>query len=506
MAEGLKRSMSSREMIAKAGTEIAKSVVVAKTAQIGAQRLGLTALASSVGMVGWAGGLMVARKIHPQYLDPVSANQINRDPEFTMNCHVLMKTHDAVKMEDCVKTMDWYVKTFARFRERVVVRQWMWPYWETVEKFDITQHIVFDAKERDWDGIQDYISLSLSQGMNPLLPLWKVVVFQNFTFEDGSRGNCMLFKYHHCMGDGFSLARTMFSLDESNALPAPKPPPKGSGHQPGDLGKTVQKFVGASGKLLGMKDDPASSIKAASMLKPLDPRIACTVESTATIDAIKKAAKSKDFTINDMVLGALSAALRNYQLEKGVPLVDPLAGVWVALRPLSEAFSHQDLSKGVEEPGNKSLGCVYVRLPVVKEFSSAGDRVQACADEISQLKGSPEPLLAQQFMKMFGLMPTMITNPIWNALANKISISVSNLPGPPPRWTFCGVQMSSFSVFVPPVGTISTFALITSFNDRLTLSLAMDGLLFSKEDAKLLGKHFDDALSQLASTMQPSRL
>merc|ERR1719359_2251183 len=108
---------------------------------------------------------MVARKIHPQYLDPVSANQINRDPEFTMNCHVLMKTHDAVKMEDCVKTMDWYVKTFARFRERVVVRQWMWPYWETVEKFDITQHIVFDAKERDWDGIQDYISLSLSQGM-----------------------------------------------------------------------------------------------------------------------------------------------------------------------------------------------------------------------------------------------------------------------------------------------------------------------------------------------------
>merc|ERR1719337_347586 len=122
------------------------------------------------------------------------------------------------------------------------------------------------------------------------------------------------------------------------------------------------------------------------------------------------------------------------------------------------------------------------------------DRVQAVADEISELKGSPEPLLAQQFMRLFGLMPTMITNPIWHALSNKISLSVSNLPGPPVGWKFSGVQMSSFSVFVPPVGTISTFALITSFDDRITLSIAMDGLLFSKGDARTLCKHFDEEL------------
>jgi len=66
--------------------------------------------------------------------------------------------------------------------------------------------------------------------------------------------------------------------------------------------------------------------------------------------------------------------------------------------------------------------------------------------------------------------------------------------------------MSSFSVFVPPVGTISTFALITSFDDKLTLSLAMDGVLFSKEDAKLLTQHFDKELLHLAAGSQPSRL
>merc|ERR1719217_1803774 len=89
----------------KAGKEVAKSVVVAKAAQIGANRLGLTAIAGSVGMATWGAGLLIARKIHPQYLDPVSSNQINRDSEFVMNCHIWLKTHDQVKMEDVIETM-----------------------------------------------------------------------------------------------------------------------------------------------------------------------------------------------------------------------------------------------------------------------------------------------------------------------------------------------------------------------------------------------------------------
>jgi len=423
-----------------------------------------------------------------------------------MNCHIWMNTKDTVKYEDVVETMEFYVQHFARFRQRVVVRQWLWPYWEQSDKFDITQHIVFDASEKDNQSVLDFTSTSLTQGMNPLLPLWKVTVFTNFTFEDGTKGNALLFKYHHCMGDGFSLARTMFSLDTENALSPPKPPPPSAGgHKAGDLGKTVGKFFEASKKMLAMKDDPPSAVKAASRLKPLDARIACCLTSKAPINEIKKAAKANNYTINDMVLGALSAALRNYQLEKGDGLVDPLAGVWVALRPLSEAFSAQNLAT-LEEPGNNSLGCVYVRLPVVEKYATPMDRVQAVADQISQLKGSPEPLLAQQFMRMFGLMPTMISNPLWDLLSNKISLSVSNLPGPPMGWKFCGVGMSSFSVFVPPVGTISTFALITSYDDRITLSLAMDGHLFSKEDAKSLCKHFDDELVKLTSSMTPSRL
>merc|ERR1719265_881759 len=105
----------------RAGKELGKSVVVAKAAEVGARRLGITAAASTAAAGAWFAGLAIARKVHPQYLDPVSANQINRDPEYVMNCHMVIPTYDVVQMDKFFKVFEFYVEKFARFRERVVV-------------------------------------------------------------------------------------------------------------------------------------------------------------------------------------------------------------------------------------------------------------------------------------------------------------------------------------------------------------------------------------------------
>jgi len=497
----MKRS-SSREMLIKAGKEVAKSVIVAKAAEAGARRLGLTALASTAGMAVWGSSLGVARWLYPQYLDPVSSNQINRDPEFVMNCHIVVPTADEVTKENAYATFEFYVQKFARFRERVVVRPYLWPYWEPVEKVDLSQHLLFDSTEMNHETLQEYVSRSLTQGLNPLLPLWRLTVFKNYTFEDGSRGSILFFKYHHCMGDGFTLARTLFTGTGGVSVQEAAESKIRQVKENTGAAKTLS----AASKLLTLQDDKPSALKAKTLLRPLDPRIACFVTSKTTITDIKKAAKSRGFTINDMVLAALSASLRKYCLQKGEEVVDPLAAVWVALRPLAEAFAKQDADK-VDEPGNTTLGAVYVRLPVAKEFDERSHRVQAIYDEISKLKGSPEALMAQGTMGLFGLLPTKLSNPIWNALSNKVSISVSNVPGPPNSdFTWCGARPTGLSVFVPPVGTISTFCLITSFNDHITLSLAMDGSLFSKSDADFIAKAFNEELSLLTTSMLPSRL
>jgi len=499
MAQGLKRSMSSREMIMKGGKEIVKSVVVVEGARQVGRRLGLSALASSVSMAASGLGLAFARKWNPDYLDPVSSNQIIRDPEYCMNCHLLVPTRDTVDMQTVREVFEFYTKTFARFRQRIVVRDYLWPYWEEVAKVDLDNHIFQDFTEVDHRTIQDYISNSLTTGANPLLPLWKVVVFPNYIFEDGGKGSVIFLKWHHSMGDGFSFVKTLMTAAKDRSELPPRPEKKGGNNV--EVGKTM----GAATKLLTMQDDPPSSVKAKSLMKPLDKRIACILTSRMPISEIKKAAKTKGYTINDLAIAALSAALRNFQIERKAKLMDPLAIIWVALRPIAEAFEPQDLNT-IEEPGNRTLGCVYVRLPVEKDFPTKADRVEAVVSEISKLKGSPEPVMAQSLMKMFGLMPMRLSNFIWHALSNKVSIAVSNVPGPPIDFTWCGAHPAGLAVLVPPVGTISTFSVITSFQEQLTISLAMDGNWFSREDADFISTEFDKELCSLTSSMAPSRL
>mmetsp|Transcript_80427 Transcript_80427/g.139594 ORF Transcript_80427/g.139594 Transcript_80427/m.139594 type:complete len:509 (+) Transcript_80427:88-1614(+) len=499
----MKRSMSSREMLQRAGKEVAKSVIVAKAAEVGARRLGLGAAASTAAAGAWFAGLAIARRVHPQYLDPVSANQINRDPEYVCNCHMVIPTHDKVEVERMFKVFEFYVEKFARFRERVVVRKLLWPYWEPVAKVDINQHVFADSTPMTHEKMHEYLSRSCTQGMNPLIPLWKAVAFTDYTFDDGTTGSAILLKWHHCMGDGFSMAQTLITGTDFQTETAPKKAPSLAErvHQPGQFGKVLS----ATAKLVAMQDDSPSALKAKNLLKPLDDRVACWITSRVPISEIKRVGKAKGYTINDMVLAALAGTMRNYQMKKQQKIVDPLAVVWVALRPISEAFTPKDISE-IDEPGNKTLGCVYVRLPVTQEFPRREDRVRAIVDEISKLKGSPEPILTQMLTGAFGLMPRTLSNPIWDALSNKVSMSVSNVPGPPMDFTWAGIRPEGLYVWVPPVGTISTFSVITSMKDRITLSLALDGSLFDKEDADFIRTDFDNELSLLTASMQPSRL
>jgi len=327
-------------------------------------------------------------------------------------------------------------------------------------------------------------------------------LFQNFVRHDGTRGSAILLKFHHCMGDGYSFASTFMTGVEKVPLPDPKPAQSLAerAHQPGQVGK----FFGAASKLLTAKDDPPSALKAKNLLKASGERHAVWISAKATIEEIKRASKTHGFTLNDAVLGALSAALRQYLISKGKTPADPLSVIWVALRPIGGAFEVKDPSE-VESPGNRTLGAVLLKLPVSQESSSL-DRARTIASLVHDMKGSPEPLLAQKITGLFGLLPRQLSDPIWNSLSNKVSISVSNVPGPkfPMKWS--GVQIKNAQVWVPPVGTISTFALITSVENNISLSLGMDAAVFSKDDAGFITRAFDEELSAITSASPASRL
>ncbi len=92
------------------------------------------------------------------------------------------------------------------------------------------------------------------------------------------------------------------------------------------------------------------------------------------------------------------------------------AVVWVSLRPM-------DLSVKTIEWGC-NLGVVYVTLPLNLEDPLA--RLQNINQQIERLKTSPEPLVSNWLMSLFGFLPPCIGRPLWNEAAYKVTVSGMN--------------------------------------------------------------------------------
>ena len=82
------------------------------------------------------------------------------------------------------------------------------------------------------------------------------------------------------------------------------------------------------------------------------------MEHTAVAAQIKHIAHRNDATVNDVLLAAVSGALRHYLQERGSPVKEIQAMVPFNLRPLDEPVPR--------ELGNK-FGLVFLPLPVGDE-------------------------------------------------------------------------------------------------------------------------------------------
>lgn len=182
--------------------------------------------------------------------------------------------------------------------------------------------------------------------------------------------------------------------------------------------------------------------------------------------------KNVHLTLNDVLFGCLSSGLTNFAKLKHSPLTDDLTAViWVALKSLNNLYL-PDSVLPIEELNNDTLGSVYVKLPRETNNHKASLEV---SNRFSKLKGSPEPLLTNRLRGGFGVLPKGLTNLVWPALSNKTSLSVSSLPGPNFEVEFVpGHRVKNVAFWVPPVGSISLFVTIITFNGRISVAMSSD--------------------------------
>ncbi|HET7794727.1 MAG TPA: wax ester/triacylglycerol synthase domain-containing protein, partial [Rhizobacter sp.] len=197
-------------------------------------------------------------------LDPVDAAWLHMDgpanPAIVTMVAITAKPLSHARLRG---VLDQRLLFYERFRQRVVETGWpvATPVWEDVPDFDIDRHLhrVALPAPHDEQALLALVSELASQPLDHALPLWQVHVVEHV-----GRGGAMVFRYHHCIGDGLammSVASRVFAVPRRRLAPA-KPASQASYPSgPVDLALGAVAAVSSLATVLLKPSDPPSPFK-----------------------------------------------------------------------------------------------------------------------------------------------------------------------------------------------------------------------------------------------------
>ncbi|KAF4715728.1 hypothetical protein FOZ63_001783, partial [Perkinsus olseni] len=205
--------------------------------------------------------------------------------------------------------------------------------------------------------------------------------------------------------------------------------------------------------------------------------------------------KSVNDVVREVLLAAISRALGMYceekkdKMEKVKIPENFQSAMWVSL----DRASPFKFEKGERRWGNEGLGVCYLSLPI--GVKSAVDQLNIVYHRIRDLIGSPEPLLANKLQALIALLPYPIAHFLWPRVTDKVTLSISNVPGPQAqlRWPVnrdedlkeqiprSGI-IRDMLFFVPPVYDIGIMASIISYNNRVNVGMTTAGEWIDQDD------------------------
>jgi WS/DGAT/MGAT family acyltransferase len=422
------------------------------------------------------------------------------------------------------------VDRFPRLRHRVK-QTGSSAHWVEDPTFDIGAHLHRMALPAPGDlaELRDVVSDLMSTPLDFTKPLW-----QGHYIEGLGAGSALLLRFHHCIGDGVALVHVILSLTD-NAADAPwpvrasfMPHEKHVGERIvsliDDARSAVERTVGTTRKaarallqegveaLLNpshVRDVAESATEAASVVL----KMVLKSPDTATrfkghlgvakraawsrpipLDDVKAVGRSVGGTVNDVLLTAVSGALRRYLLQRGDPAdgVEINAMVPVNLRPPSEA----------DQLGNR-FGLIYLALPVGTE--DRAERLRLVKARMDEIKASPQPFVTFQILNALGLAPIEVAGLAVNMFGTKATAVMTNVIGPKQPLYFAGERIRTWLGWVPQSGRMGLGVSIFSYDGQVVVGVASDkGLV---PDPEAIAAAFEEefaALVEWAARAEPA--
>jgi diacylglycerol O-acyltransferase len=348
----------------------------------------------------------------------------------------------------------------------------------------------------DRGALQELVSDMMTTPLDRNRPLWHVYLVDGF-----GGGAAIISRMHHCIADGIALARIMLSLTDSepDAGIGPAHDDRSAGGPEGGLAgaahSTVRLLAGAGrtgaaalrqGAHLATSPAYAASLTGAigrdtgTLLKLLltpadaataikgDPGISRHVAwgKPLPLQKIKDIGHSHDATVNDVLLAAISGALRHYLQGRGGPVAEIQAMVPFNLRPLDQPVPRQ--------LGNK-FGLVFLPLPV--GTSGSYRRHTEVHRRMTEIKDGRDGAVSYGLLSVTGLTPELVERRIIDLFSAKSTAVMTNVPGPSEPVYLAGTAVRTVLVWAPTSGHMGMSVSIFSYHGEVTVGLMVDAAL-----------------------------
>ncbi|MFC1777730.1 WS/DGAT domain-containing protein, partial [Pseudomonadota bacterium] len=191
------------------------------------------------------------------------------------------------------------------------------------------------------------------------------------------------------------------------------------------------------------------------------------------LNEVKAVSKAFGCTVNDVLIAAVTGALRQYMISVGdepEELQDIRATVPVNLRPLEHA----------QELGNH-FGLVFLSLPL--GMDNPLERLYAVNDRMNELKSSKQAAVTLGFLAALGMGPSAVQKPVLDILSQKATAVLTNVPGPQRPLYLAGSEMKEMMFWVPQNGNIGLGISILSYNGKVFFGLISDHRLLAEPSA-----------------------
>ncbi len=456
--------------------------------------------------------------IHP--MNPIDAAWYHMDgpANLAMVTGVLL-TKEPLDFEAVRAVYQQRLPEFDRFQQRVIESglAQSTPHWQDMEPFDIDQHMHHIALPAAYDlaALKVLIADLASTPLNHEQPLWQVHVV-----DDVEGGSALIMRYHHCIGDAGAMMAVIRRLYDTQpqGTNAPEEQPSAKAAPIGILG-TLAGITREAWTTLESVADVAlhpqqilnkaavvaggAGMLVSELLKPADPpspfkgefgiRKQIAWSMPVAIADVKAVGAHHAAKLNDVLVAAMTGALRSYLKQRGVDVNHTTlrAMVPVDLRP----------PERVGQLGN-AFGLVILDLAVAKAQSTA--RLALTKSRMDALKRSPEPIAMQLLFDIFGRGPKALEDLANRIFGSRASVVMTNVAGPRETVYLAGVPIEQMMFWVPHPGRELGMGIsILSYRDSVTLSVISDAQLVP--DPEAITDQFNREFKTLLHAVKVSR-